>query len=130
MTAGWAHGVNDSGRMPALRRRAVLYLPGYDLHTEQRRILMHCDQRGYEVVAVARGERGWPGAAMMHRLGEADVIVTVSRSGHTTEPGVEVAGAGRTTVRTPHDADRLRAIATLVDSGLAVEEIVRILRTR
>lgn len=121
---------DGAGPVPRIQQRAVIYLPSYDLHTEQRRTLMHCEQRGYEVVAVATGERSWSSAAMMHRLGRADVIVTVSRSGHTTEPGVEVAGAGRTTVRTPHDADRLRAIATLVDSGLAVEEIVRILRAR
>lgn len=116
--------------MPLIRRRAVIYIPGHDLHTEQRRTLLYCDQRGYDVVALAQGERAWPGAAMMIRLRRAEVIVTTTRSGHTTDPGVEVAGAGRTPVRTPHDAERLRAIATLVESGLSVEEIVRILRSR
>jgi len=129
MAMQWPQRPEDSGPIPISRgRRAVIFIPGHDLHLEQRRVLLHCDQRGYEVVALAQGERSWAGARTMLRLGEADVIVTVSRSGHTTEPGVEVAGAGRTTVRTPHDAERLRAIATLVESGLAVEEIVRILR--
>jgi hypothetical protein len=93
-----------------------------------RRTLLHCDQRDDDVRFLAIGERAWPSVDALYRMGEVDVIVTTSRSGHTTEPGTEVAGAGRTAIRTPARAQRLRQIADLVDTGLSTEEIIRILR--
>jgi voltage-gated potassium channel Kch len=106
---------------------AVIFIPGYDLRLEMRRTLLHCDQRMYEVEALAIGERGWSGARALHETGQVEVIVTTSNSGHTMGPFVEVAGAGRTAIRTPARAARLRQIADLVDSGLSTEEIIRIL---
>ena len=106
----------------------VIFIPGHDLKLEMRRTLLHCDQRLYAVLALAVGERAWPGARSMYEMGQVGMIVTTSRSGHTTEAGTEVAGAGRTAIRTPSRAHRLRQIANLVDSGLSNDEIVRILR--
>lgn len=108
--------------------RVAIYIPGHDRALEERRVLLHCDQRGYEAIGIGIGERAWPGVAAMLRNGEVQRIVTVANGGHTTGPGVEVAGAGRTTIRTPARAKRLREIADLIDSPLSIEEIVRILR--
>lgn len=108
-------------------KTAVIFIPGHDLKLEMRRTLLYCDQRMYEVYALAVGERAWPGARTLYELGHVQVIVTTCQSGHTTEPGTEVAGAGRTAIRTPARAARLRQIADLVDSGLSAEEIIRIL---
>lgn len=129
MTMYWPQRPEDSGQIPiSAGRRAVIFIPGYDLHVEQRRVLLHCSQRGYEVVGLAQGEKAWAGARQMLQCREADVIVTVSRSGHTTEPGVEVAGSGRTVVRTSAAGAKLRRIAALVESSLSMDEIIRILR--
>lgn len=108
-------------------KQAVIFIPGYDLKLEMRRVLLHCDQRMYEVYALAIGERAWPGAESLYEMGRVGVIVTTGQSGHTREPGTEVAGAGRTAIRTPARAQRLRQIADLVESGLSTEEIIRML---
>lgn len=108
--------------------RAVIGIPGYEPKVEMRRALLHCTESGYELCGLAIGELAWRSARAMVDDGEADVIVTVTQSGHAWEPGVEVAGAGRTVIRTAGRAQRLRQIAALVDSGLSVEEIVRRMR--
>lgn len=108
--------------------RAVIGIPGFEQAAEIRRTLLHCTEAGYAVCAVAIGERAWPSARAMVDGGEADLIVTVMTSAHAWEPQVEVAGAGRTVIRTPDRAGRLRQIAALVDSGLSLEEIVRRIR--
>lgn len=125
----------NTGELPRIKPeswrdyvRAVICVPGHDLKLELRRALLHCAEKNYEIAAACIGERAWPGARSMLDLGEADRIVTTSRSAHTSEPGVEIAGAGRLTIRTPARATRLRQIADLLDSGLSVSEIVRILR--
>lgn len=128
-------GTGNTGELPRLdpavwrdHDRVVVHVPGHDLKLEMRRALLHCTEKNYDIAAVCIGERAWPGARSMLELGEAERIVTTSRSAHTSEPGVEIAGAGRLTIRTPARATRLRQIADLLDSGLSVSEIVRILR--
>lgn len=124
-------GVEDTGELPRLGAtdlRVVVFVPGHDLKLELRRAILHCDQCGHEIAAVCVGERSWPSAKSMLDLGEVCRIVTAGRSPHASERGVEVAGAGRTTIRTPARATRLRQIADLVDSGLSIAEVVRILR--
>lgn len=128
-------GMGSTGELPRLRPetwegklRVVVSVPGHDLKLEMRRVLLHCSEKNYEIVAVCVGERAWPGARQLFDLGEVDRIVMTGRSAHSSEPGVEIAGAGRLTIRTPARATRLRQIADLLDSGLSVSEIVRILR--
>jgi hypothetical protein len=107
---------------------AAIFIPGHDLRLEMSRTLLHCDQRGYRVLALGVGERSWPSIVAMYQSGQCQKIVTTTRAGHSTEPGVELAGGGRVTVRTPARAQRVRQISDLIDSGLSTEEIVRILR--
>lgn len=129
-------GMENTGELPRLGHevwrsgitRVVIYVPGHDLKLELRRTLLHSTEKGYEIVAACVGEHAWTGARSMYNLGEVDRIVTTGRTSHSSEPGVEIAGAGRTTIRTPARAIRLRQIADLVDSGLSTAEIVRILR--
>jgi hypothetical protein len=108
--------------------KAVGFLPGHDFKLELRRVLLHSTESGHEIVALCVGERAWPGAEQMVESGDADVVVTTGRSGHTTAPYVEIAGSGRLTLRTYARATRLRQIADLVDSGLSDEMVLRILR--
>ena len=106
---------------------AVGYLDRMD-KTLLRRLLLHASEKGYELVALVLGPKSWAGAEQMIATGAAEVVVTTSRSDHTAEPYVEIAGAGRTVLRTPQRVQQLRRIADLLDSGLAVDEVVRILR--
>lgn len=109
---------------------AIVFLPGgTDLKQQMRKTLLHSCERTYDIIALALGERGWPGARQMLDAGEVDVIVTSGHNAHSSESGVEVAGSGRLTLRTPARARRLRQIADLVDSGLSDEMILRILRS-
>lgn len=111
--------------------RVVAFTPGVDRGLEWRRVLLYASEQGYEIVALAVGERAWAGAVAMVAVGEADRVITTARSGHTTGPvPVEVAGSGRTVLRQQSRTRLLREIAELVDSPLSIEEVVRVLRDR
>ena len=92
-----------------------------------RRLLLHAGEKGYQLVALVLGPKAWASAETMIATGEAEVVVTTSNAQFASRPFVEVAGAGRTVLRTPARTARLRRIADLLDSGLAVEEVVRLL---
>jgi len=93
-----------------------------------RRLLLHAGEKGYQLVALVLGPKAWASAETMIATGEAEVVVTTSNAQFASRPFVEVAGAGRTVLRTPARATRLRRIADLVDSGLSDDVILRILR--
>jgi hypothetical protein len=110
---------------------AVIYIEPTD--SEARRLawsrtLLHCDQKCYLIAGIGEGKTARLSVLAMLARGEVDIVVTTHGSSLASEPGVEVAGAGRTAVRTLARAHRLRQIAALVDSGLSDEAILRRLR--